>query len=111
AGEKHGAPCRGPHGAQLESRHELAVATLLNDAGLTYDVHPAVENTRWRGDFFLPDIGLWIEVDGYAEGTRPNAEGFAEKLAHLRDAGHDVVVIRDVADLNAALRERGITSN
>ncbi|GGL33434.1 hypothetical protein GCM10009037_16340 [Halarchaeum grantii] len=108
AGERHGTPCRGPSGVRLDSQYELAVATYLHDAGLAYDVHPEVEGTRWRGDFYLSDVDLWVEVDGYAEGTRPNAHGFAKKIAHLRDAEQDVAVVRCIADLEAALRERDV---
>lgn len=46
-GSKHGEQCLGPNGQTLGSRHEQAVAYMLDDHGIEYGVHPSVPDTPW----------------------------------------------------------------
>lgn len=108
AGQKHGTPCDGPKGEYLDSYLERAVACVLVDSGIEYTVHPAVFETNWEADFYLPEFELWVEVDGYIAGTRPNEHGFARKLAYLREWDEEVVVVENPAELVDELRERGV---
>lgn len=107
-GEKHGTTCNGPTGEVLESHLERAVATGLFEHGIEYVTHPPIEGTNWVADFYLPAADLWVEVDGYIAGTRPNERSFAAKLAHLDDIDAAVVVVETPAEMMAALRERGV---
>lgn len=98
-GERHGERVTGPEGATLESRHELSVATYLHESGIEYVTHPAVDDTTWTADFYLPEQNLWVEVDGYLPGMRPNAEGFEAKLDHYERTGRGYVVVRTADEL------------
>jgi len=82
-GKKHGHDCEGPTGEELDSKLELKVARFLYDHNINYTVHPEIEGTPWTSDFLLSDISLWIEVDGYLPGSRPNAKNFEEKLEYM----------------------------
>jgi len=108
AGQKHGTTCTGPKGEQLESFLERAVASALVDLEIEYEVHPAVPETNWEADFYLPGCGLWVEADGYIAGTRPNERGFARKLAYLRERGAEVVVVESEWEIVDELRARGV---
>lgn len=107
-GYRHGYTCTGPHGERLDSYHEHAIATALHDHGLDYEPHPRIPETRWRADFLLTDADLWIEVDGYVNGGRPNQEGFQEKLDHYDRERMNYAVIQTPDDLDHALRNHGI---
>lgn len=107
-GTKHGTPCDGPKGEQLESHLERAVATVLVEHDVEYVAHPPVQGTNWVADFYLPKRGLWVEVDGYIAGTRPNERSFARKLAHLDAIGADTVVVETPHEMVETLREREI---
>ncbi|QKY20129.1 hypothetical protein B4589_006955 [Halolamina sp. CBA1230] len=107
-GEKHGTTCDGPKGEHLDSYLEQAVAVVLVEHGVEYVAHPPIPGTNWVADFHLPECGLWVEVDGYIAGSRPNEQSFAEKLAHLDSIDADVVVVETPAEMVTALRERGV---
>jgi hypothetical protein len=107
-GKKHGTICEGPKGERLESHLERAVAVVLVGHDIEYVAHPPIPGTNWVADFHLPDYGLWVEVDGYIAGTRPNERSFRQKLAHFADLGVDVVVIETPDEMLAVLRERGL---
>lgn len=81
SGSKHGQRCRGPTGEELDSHREQNIAFLLHSLNIEYEAHEPVPGTDWISDFYLPQFELWIEVDGYSEGTRPNSESF-EKSWH-----------------------------
>lgn len=100
-GEKYGEPCTGPNGERLESRHEQAVARVLDDHGITYKVHPDVPDTSLECDFHLPDRDLWIEVDGFYPGQRPNEHTFERKLDLYETRGMDFVVVDGPDELEA----------
>lgn len=92
-GEKYGEPCVGPNGERLESRHELAVAQVLADHGIAYEVHPPVPETNLECDFHLLDLDLWVEVDGFYPGQRPNEHTFERKLDLYEERGMEFVVV------------------
>lgn len=107
-GPKHGTRCLGPNGERLSSRHERAVATLLDHHAIVYQVHPSVPDSNWRADFLLPEQRLWIEVDGYTTGGRPNREQFEEKLLHYETLDLDFAVVRSAEELESRLTSRCI---
>ncbi len=104
AGKKHGTVCEGPNGERLESHHEKRVAVALSEHDIEYIPHPSISNTDWVADFYLPKIDLWVEVDGYVAGTRPNASGFAAKVEHLETTGEDFLIVDSDEELLAALK-------
>jgi hypothetical protein len=106
-GERHGTSTMGPGGARLDSRHELAVAMYLHQNGIEYEVHPPLGENNWYGDFYLADRDLWVEVNGYASGERPNAEQFERKLALYDRTDKECVVVRSVEELEQTLGGRG----
>lgn len=103
AGERYGESCEGPQGATLDSRLELQVAAALDDRGVAYEVHPELPETNWRGDFYLPKFDRWVEVNGFADGERPNEADFERKLEHYARAGLDCVVVESADDLLAEI--------
>jgi hypothetical protein len=107
-GQKHGEACEGPQGEQLESRLEQDVAEALYDCDIEYVPHPDIEGTAWIADFYLPGYSLWVEVDGYESGSRPNEHGFAQKIEHLRGTAEDVLVVESADDVVDALQGRGV---
>lgn len=111
AGTKHGTTCDGPKGEQLESHLERAVAIALVEHGVDYVAHPPIPGTNWTADFYLPEYDLWVEVDGYIAGSRPNARGFKQKLAHFETVGADVVVVETAREMVDALQARGVDSS
>lgn len=106
AGTRHGVACEGPNGERLDSRHERSVAVFLDDHGVSYEVHPPVGETGYRADFYLPDVDLWIEVDGYVAGDRPNRETFEAKLEYFRANGLGHVVVEGREELATELERR-----
>lgn len=109
-GEKFGVTTEGPTGETLESLQELKVAQLLDSRGLEYEVHPEVEDTGWRCDFRVPSCDLWVEVNGFAAGERPNAGDFDRKLEYYEDRGMDYVVVESGEELEAELSGRTVES-
>lgn len=105
-GKKYGTRCVGPNGAELESRHEQAVAQLLADNDTEYDVHPRVPNTDFVCDFYLPNEDLWVEVDGFPPGQRPNEDAFERKLSQYERQRLDYVVVDGAAELEAKVIEQ-----
>lgn len=108
AGTKHGVHCTGPQGNTLDSWRERTVATFLHEHGIEYETHPSVDGTDYSADFYLPAADLWIEVDGYVEGNRPNEEEFELKLEHFRSNDMDHAVVEGSDELAAELERRGV---
>lgn len=106
-GTRHGVQCTGPQGNRLDSQHERLVAVFLDDSGIEYEVHPDVGDLGYEADFYLPDVDLWVEVDGYVSGGRPNAENMVAKREYFEANDLDYVVVEDSDELAAALRKRG----
>jgi hypothetical protein len=104
AGEKYGICCEGPNGEILDSLQELKVAHALNDRDIEYLVHPQLEETDWRGDFYLPECDLWVEVNGFADGERPNAEDFRRKLEYYETQEMDCIVVETPNDMLEAVQ-------
>ena len=104
---KHGKRCEGPQGAILESLLELRIATILDENEVEYSVHPAIDDTDWTGDFYLPNGEVWIEADGYV-GERPNEATFRAKLDYYDSRGFDYFVVRGPDDLRRRLSAREI---
>lgn len=102
-GERYGEACVGPKGERLESRHERGVARLLADAGIDYEVHPDVPDTNLTCDFYLPASELWVEVDGFYPGQRPNEHAFERKLDLYEERGMDFLVVDGADELEAKL--------
>lgn len=106
-GQKYGVASGEPTGERLDSLLELRVAQFLYGRGIDYDVRPELEGTGWRGDFYLPEFDLWVEVNGFAEGERPNEEDFARKLEHYDRSEMDCVLVQVPEELVGELRTRG----
>lgn len=107
-GTKHGTRCTGPEGEKLDSKLELYVAQFLYENQVEYVVHPPIPDAEWVGDFFLPENELWLEVNGYSDGDRPNITAFEEKLEHYQEHGLVFKVITSVEELKHRLLEHGI---
>lgn len=105
-GTRHGVQCTGPQGARLDSQHERLVSLFLDDCGIEYEVHPDIDGLPYESDFYLPGIGLWVEVDGYVAGGRPNQENMVAKRRHFEANGLDYVVVEDGNELEAELQRR-----
>lgn len=103
SGSRHGNQCCGPKGATLDSYQEQRCAFLLHSLDIKYEVHKQIPETNWISDFYLPNFDLWIEIDGYVDGTRPNSESFARKLCHYESHGYDYVVASNPTDLKNQL--------
>lgn len=108
SGRRHGEQCLGPNGNRLDSRHELAVARYLDELGYDYATHVQLGETRWTCDFHVPSLELWIEVDGYVAGGRPNERSFTQKLGYYAFRGMDFAVVKTIADLERELQERNV---
>jgi hypothetical protein len=108
-GTKHGVPCVGPRGSDLDSRLEWLTATFLDDCGIKYVVHPKVGDSSYTADFYLRKQALWVEVDGYAGGKRPNAVAFGRKLALYDAMGVEYVIVHSSDELERELRVRGVS--
>lgn len=106
-GTRHGVKCTGPQGNRLDSQHERLVAVFLDDCGIEYEVHPDIYDLPYESDFYLPGIGLWVEVDGYVAGGRPNQENMDAKRRYFEANGLDYVVVEDSNELATELRRRG----
>ncbi len=104
-GHKYGTRCVGPNGADLESRHEQAVAQFLADNDIEYDVHPRVPGTDLVCDFYLHDDDLWVEVDGFPPEERPNEHTFEQKLSYYEDEGMEYLVVDGATELETKLIE------
>lgn len=108
SGQRHGEQCRGPRGNQLDSRHELAVARCLDELEVQYETHVSVGETLWTCDFYLPEFGLRIEVDGYIAGSRPNEWSFTQKIGYYVFRNLDFAVVETPLDLKEELRDRDV---
>lgn len=105
-GSRHGVQCTGPQGTRLDSQHERLVAVFLDDCGIEYEVHPDIDGLPYESDFYLPRVGLWVEVDGYVAGGRPNQENMEAKRRYFEANGLDYVVVEDGDELATELRRR-----
>ena len=105
-GRRHGVQCTGPQGNRLDSQHERLVAVFLDDCGIKYEVHPDIDGLPYEADFYLPGVDLWVEVDGYVAGGRPNKENMAAKRRYFEANGLDYVVIEDGDELPSELHRR-----
>ena len=88
-------------------QHEWLVAVFLNDCGIEYTVRPDVGGLGYEADFYLPDPNLWVEVDGYVGGGRPNAANMEAKREYFESNGLDHVVVENSTELEEELRKRG----
>lgn len=110
AGEKYGIACEGPQGATLDSLQELRVAQCLHEHGLDYEAHPRVGESSWISDFYVPGYDLWVEVNGFADGERPNAEDFELKLDYYDQQRLECIVVETPEEFSDALERRGTES-
>ncbi|WP_394338686.1 homing endonuclease associated repeat-containing protein [Haloprofundus halophilus] len=104
-GSKHGTACFGPKNERLDSRHELAIAEYLTKREISYVPHPKIDDTDWVGDFYLPELRLWVEVDGYSENGRPNSRSFSKKLTYYEQSDKSLVVVADVDEFRTVIQE------
>jgi hypothetical protein len=109
-GTRHGIQCIGPQGNRLDSQHERLVAAFLDDCGVEYEVHPDVADLGFESDFYLPDVDLWVEVDGYVAGGRPNVANMEAKRDYFESNHYDYVVVKDGDELAEVLWERDVLS-
>ena len=107
-GTRHGKHCTGPNGNQLDSRHELGIARYLDSLDIDYETHVRLGVTLWTCDFYLPSCDLWIEVDGYPSGERPNRRSFTQKLGYYAFRQMDFAVVKTPPELAVELRERDL---
>jgi hypothetical protein len=107
-GTRHGIQCTGPQGNRLDSQHERLVAAFLDDCGVEFEVHPDVADLGYESDFYLPDVDLWVEVDGYVAGGRPNVANMEAKRDYFELNNYDYVVVKDGDELAELLRERDV---
>lgn len=107
-GTRHGIQCTGPQGNRLDSQHERLVAVFLDDCGIEYVVHPGVGDLGGEADFYLPNVELWVEVDGYVAGGRPNVANMKAKREYFEANGYDYVVVESGDQLADELTDRGI---
>jgi hypothetical protein len=107
-GTRHGIQCTGPQGNRLDSQHERLVAVLLDDCGIEYVVHPDVGDLGYEADFYLPNAELWIEVDGYVAGGRPNVANMEAKREYFESNGYDYVVVESGDQLEDELECREV---
>lgn len=98
-GRKHGRRCEGPEGTVLDSVLEAEIAYALVDRGLKYEAHKPIPGTKWLCDFYLEQPAIWIEVNGYLAGERPNQTAFEEKLLHYRQNEINFAVVRNETEL------------
>ena len=110
-GSRHGDQCTGPHGARLDSRHERLVSVFLDVRGIEYEVHPPVGDLGYESDFYLPEVELWVEVDGYVDGGRPNMANMEAKQEFFESNDLDFVLVQHSDELAAELRNRGVLSD
>lgn len=103
SGRKHGDGCTGPNGNWLESRHELAIAEWLDEQEIEYEAHKPLGDTLYSCDFYLPQMDLWVEIDGYVRGGRPNSKSFARKLGYYVFRDLDYVVVKTPCELSEVL--------
>ena len=90
-----------------DSQHERLVAVFLNDCGIEYTVHPDIGGLGYEAEFCLPEPNLWVEVDGYVGGGRPNAANTEAKREYSESNGLDHVVVENSTKLEEELRKRG----
>src|SRR4030042_1240986 len=90
-------------GYHFRSRKEARFATMFKALKLEYRYEEQgfdMDGDRYLPDFFLPRLGLWVEV----KGTYPNTDEFtkATKLAQ-NDRVHPVVLTWENFDYESAL--------
>lgn len=85
SGSKHGHSVKCECGETLDSMNEKVVGDILHSMSVNHHVHSKVPESNFKTDFYLPDQDVWIEVDGYEEGERPNSERYKDKLEHYSD--------------------------
>lgn len=107
-GTRHGIQCIGPQGNRLDSQYERLVAVFLVDWGVEYLVHPEVDDLGYESDFYVPDVDLWVKVDGYVAGGRPNVVNMGAKRDYFESNNFDYVVVQASDELAEALRKRGV---
>lgn len=106
AGTKFGNRCEGPEGNVLDSLQELKVAQMLYGRGLDYEAHPKLNGTTWVGDFYIPAYDLWVEVDGFSNGERPNKADFERKVEHYEEHEMELVIVENPIELGEELQRR-----
>ncbi|GAB6879402.1 hypothetical protein JCM17823_16760 [Halorubrum gandharaense] len=104
-GSKYGEQCTGPRGNALDSYHELRAARVLHDQNVSYEAHPPVDGSDWIADFYIPCEDLWIEIDGFRDGQRPNERSFANKLAYYAENDMQHLVIGSDESIPVVLDE------
>lgn len=110
-GSRYGKSCVGPNGNTLDSYHELRAATILDQLDLQYETHPPVPESDWVADFYVPSTDLWIEVDGFLNGDRPNEHSFKSKLEHYSTVGLNHLVVRSDESIRDQLKRHPDLAN
>lgn len=64
-----------------------------------------MDGSDWRADFYIPAEDLWIEIDGFREGERPNEQSFSRKLDHYADRDMQYLVVNAEQSISRALDE------
>lgn len=105
-GLKHGRPRQGPNGEHLASQLEYLVASALDEQGLEYVPHKPIPETRWKCDFYVPKLSLWIEADGYLPGQRPNQATFDEKLRYYDRRIMKFAIVTDSSEMEEKVFQR-----
>jgi hypothetical protein len=93
SGSKHGEVVECQCGCKLDSMKEKVVGDLLHDLSIQHEIHKDIPESDFITDFFIPRADVWLEVDGYKEGERPERSKFDDKLDHYDDLGIDYIVL------------------
>jgi len=96
------------NGYRFRSRLEARWAVFFDALGIRYKYEQygfekdgdENERYRWLPDFYLQDLGIWVEV----KGGKPSA-GDAEKMAHMLDYGSPLPFINNSANYGSLLAD------
>jgi len=93
SGSKHGEVVECKCGFKLDSMKEKVVGDLLHDLSVDHKIHKSIPDSNFVTDFFIPQLNLWIEVDGYKQDGRPERSKFSDKIDHYDSLDLDYIVI------------------
>ncbi len=86
-----------------DSSFEVEAANILLDHEIKYEPHKRVcSNRRWTCDFYLPDLDLWLELDGL-EDRRRDKDKLKEKLSYYKNHNYKYYVLTRDQDLISVL--------
>jgi hypothetical protein len=102
--KNHGKRIESECGYQLDSQLEKQVDEALHSLNIEHQVHKTIPNTQFKSDFYITDLNLWVEVDGYWKDTRPNHQRWSEKLALYSERNLEFIVVNSSDTLVSILQ-------